>query len=138
MQGLTNNSSFPNFPASVDVLTNGFRTPMDLADRYGQRLRALITVPVTGSYVFWVVADDAGLLFLSTDESPVNKRQIAWVTNSPCRPAGTFTAVNSPRTLFSKRGAAITSKRGTAHTGQRPGQCRMEIARRLFGATDPH
>ncbi len=77
IHGLTNDSSFPDFPAATEVLTNAFESPQNVADYYGQRLRALLVPPATGSYVFWIAADDAGLLYLSPDESPYDKQPIA-------------------------------------------------------------
>lgn len=39
---LTNNAAFPNSPGLKDVLTNGFESPTDAYDNYGQRVRALL------------------------------------------------------------------------------------------------
>ncbi len=80
--GLTNDSSFPDFPTFTEVLTNEFTTPLQYGDYYGQRLRALVVPPVSGTYVFWIAADDTGQLLLSTDESPANKQLIGMVTNT--------------------------------------------------------
>src|SRR6266540_4394854 len=82
LQALTNNSSFPNFPAAVEILTNVFESPRNFGDYYGERLRALVVPPLTGTYVFWIAADDTGALFLSSDESAANKFQIGYVTNA--------------------------------------------------------
>ena len=46
-------------------------------DYYGTRMRALLTAPQTGSYIFWIATDDNGRLLLSTDENPATKRLIA-------------------------------------------------------------
>ncbi len=75
--GLTNSSSFPNFPSDTTVLSNYFEAPYNFAEYFGERHRALIVPPVTGMYVFWVQGDDAGALSLSRDESAVNRVQIA-------------------------------------------------------------
>ncbi len=82
MQAFTNNSNFPNFPAATEIVTNSFETPKNSGDYYGERLRALLVPPVTGTYVFWISADDTGALFLSSDESALNKSQIGFVTNA--------------------------------------------------------
>ena len=82
LESLTNDSSFPDYPAFSEVLTGGFESPLNFDEYFGERLRALLVPPMTGSYVFWVAADDAGLLFLSSDESPGNKTQIAFNTKS--------------------------------------------------------
>ena len=61
----------------MEILTNAFEGPYNYDDKFGDRFRALLIPPISGTYVFWVQGDDAGLLSLSTDESPWNKRQIA-------------------------------------------------------------
>lgn len=78
---LTNNAAFPNSPTSSNVLSN-FETSANAADNYGQRLRALITAPATGQYIFWIASDDYSTLYLSSDESAFNKTAIAWVTSA--------------------------------------------------------
>jgi hypothetical protein len=77
---LTNNPAFPDNPSYREVLTNGFEAPVNQADSYGQRLRALLTPPASGDYYFVIASDDASQLFLSTDETPANKRLVASVT----------------------------------------------------------
>ena len=82
LQAFTNNSNFPNFPAATEIVTNSFETPKNSGDYYGERLRALLVPPVSGTYVFWISADDTGALFVSSDESALNKSQIGFVTNA--------------------------------------------------------
>ena len=81
---LTNDTSFPNFPTSVGIITTDFEAPHNVLNGYGQRCRALIVPPVTGTYVFWIAANFSGALSLSTDESPLNKKQIAYQTAAAC------------------------------------------------------
>src|SRR5580765_2428293 len=77
---LTNAAKFPNNPDIEEVLTD-FEAPVDTTgDNYGQRVRALLIPPVTGSYIFYIASDDASALYLSTDETPAHKSQIASVT----------------------------------------------------------
>src|SRR5262249_37526348 len=58
----------------------------DVLDNYGQRMRGYLVPPITGDYIFWLASDDGGELFLSMDESPVNKKLIAQETGwSPSR-----------------------------------------------------
>ena len=54
-----------------------FEGPNNIADEYGAVLRAIYTPPEDGDYVFFVAADNQGLLYLSTDENPANKKLIA-------------------------------------------------------------
>ncbi|HEX5221861.1 MAG TPA: lamin tail domain-containing protein [Verrucomicrobiae bacterium] len=77
---LTNHAAFPDNPSFDAVLTDLFETPSNAYDQYGQRLRALITAPETGDYRFWIASDDGGQLFVSTDETPANRRLVASVS----------------------------------------------------------
>lgn len=78
---LTNTAAFPASPSVESLLTNGFEAPVDWADSYGTRLRALLVPPVTGVYSFAIASDDNGVLYLSTDDSPANKVVIATVNS---------------------------------------------------------
>jgi hypothetical protein len=73
---LTSSPAFPNSP-SEEFVENAFEAPSNFADNYGQRMRALLVPTVTGSYVFWIASDDNSVLYLSTDETPARKVQIA-------------------------------------------------------------
>ena len=75
---LTGHPSFPSQPSSEAIL-NEFEAPTNVAENYGQRVRGFVLPPQTGDYVFWLASDDGGALFLSTDESPANKVEIATV-----------------------------------------------------------
>jgi regulation of enolase protein 1 (concanavalin A-like superfamily) len=77
---LTNAPAFPNHPTSTNLLTDFFEAPIDVLDNYGQRVHGYIIPPASGNYVFWIASDDASTLFLSTDETPANKRVIAYVS----------------------------------------------------------
>lgn len=66
-------------PASVITL-NLFETPSNIADDYGTRVRGYLCVPATGNYTFWIASNDNGELWLSTDENPLNKGRIAYVS----------------------------------------------------------
>lgn len=76
---LTNNPAFPDNPSFDEILTNGFEAPLNVGDNYGQRLRALLTPPTTGNYVFYIASDDASELWLSTDDTPARRQLIARV-----------------------------------------------------------
>ena len=81
---LTNfsNSSYPNNPTGSETLTNFFETPYNYGENFGTESGRLFVPPISGEYVFWVAADDAGALFLSPDESAFNKVQIAYNTQT--------------------------------------------------------
>ena len=78
------NPNYPDNPTGSELLTS-FEAPKDWGDSYGQCLRAYVTAPTDGPYTFWIASDDAGELWLSTDDRPANVRRIAYVpgyTNS--------------------------------------------------------
>jgi hypothetical protein len=50
-----------------------FTAQQNVGDYFSRRLSGLITAPATGSYTFWIAADDAAKLFVSTDATPANK-----------------------------------------------------------------
>jgi hypothetical protein len=56
-----------------------FEGPVNAADNYGDRIRGYVTAPVTGAYTFWIASNDNSELWLSSDETPVNKTRIAYV-----------------------------------------------------------
>ena len=58
-----------------------FESPKDVADNYGARIRGYICPPQTGNYTFWIAADDASELWLSTDDNPNNKTKIAYTSS---------------------------------------------------------
>ena len=78
---LTNAPSYPASPTVEEILTNYFETAVNWNDNYGTRVRGLITPPITGNYIFWISSDDNSQLFLSTDDTPANKRLIACVNS---------------------------------------------------------
>ncbi len=75
---LTGNPSYPSSP-SLETIQSIFEAPTEFAENYGQRMRALLLPPVTGNYTFWVASDDGGALYLSTNEDPATRTQIATV-----------------------------------------------------------
>jgi hypothetical protein len=71
----TNNLSTP--PNSSVRLGSILESPTNQADNYGQRIKGWLVAPETGLYTFWIASDDEGQLYLSTDDNPANKVQIA-------------------------------------------------------------
>jgi hypothetical protein len=85
LDALTNTAYNPNWPDYPDPnytkIYSYFEADANIGmNYYGQRLRALVIPPATGSYSFWISSDDSSELFLSTDESPVHTRPICWVS----------------------------------------------------------
>ena len=84
-------------PPNITDTLPSFEAPTNWADNYGTRLRGYITAPVTGSYTFWIASDDKSELWLSTDDNPVNKVNIASVPGfTDSREWGKFTSQKSP------------------------------------------
>src|SRR5258706_13005353 len=54
-----------------------FQSGVNFADNYANRFSGLFVPPTTGDYVFFIAGDDDSDLFLSTDDTPANKRLIA-------------------------------------------------------------
>lgn len=78
VSNLTSDARFPSTP-SVTKLQANFEGFEGSGDSYGSRVSGWVKAPATGSYIFWIVADDAGELRVSTDANPANKRLIASV-----------------------------------------------------------
>src|SRR5256885_3081768 len=78
ISGLTSNPSFPGSPG-LETIQPTFEAPSEFNDNYGQRMRALLLPPTNGDYVFLIASDDNGALYLSTDDQPGHKVQIATV-----------------------------------------------------------
>jgi len=58
-------------------LVRQFETPDRLGNNYAARLRGYVCPPQSGSYTFWLAADDEGELFLSPDEDPTHAVRVA-------------------------------------------------------------
>ncbi len=79
---LTSAPAFPDSPTFRDVLTVAFETPQNQGGDFGQRIRGFLNAPQTGDYVFWIASDDQSVLYLSSDEDPASKREIAAVSGA--------------------------------------------------------
>jgi RHS repeat-associated protein len=67
----------PGLSGSIPIL----QEPVNIGDAFGTRVRGYITAPKTDAYTFWISGDDDCKLFLSTDENPANKVEIASFIN---------------------------------------------------------
>ncbi len=76
---LTSNARYPGSPDQRFVLSEGTEPAGGIGDNYGQRMRGWFLPPLTGSYTFYVASDDSSELWLSTDETPANLRELAAV-----------------------------------------------------------
>ncbi len=76
MGDLTNQLVYPGSPDELSYVTQ-FESYRNYKTYYGQVLTGYVTPPSTGSYTFYLAADDEAELWLSTDQQPKNLRRIA-------------------------------------------------------------
>lgn len=81
VSNLTSNPNYPNNPTGRELITC-LEGPVNWTDNYGTRMRGYLYPPTTGSYTFWIAGDDNCQLWLSTDGTPANKAQIAYIGGS--------------------------------------------------------
>ena len=74
--GNVGNPAWVSTSPEFEVSTNN-----DSGDTYTRRLSGFFTPPATDDYIFFVNGDDNADLFLSTDNSPLNKRLVARADN---------------------------------------------------------
>ena len=77
---ITSVKGYPDNPAD-SMLLKQFQSPVNWADRYCDKISGYIHPPATGEYTFWINSDDQSWLFLSDDDNPASKREIAKVGN---------------------------------------------------------
>jgi hypothetical protein len=75
---LTSNPRFPDFPTGREYIDR-MEGPQSFGDNYGTRLRGFVRPDVSGTYSFWIASDDRSQLYLSLNEDPAQKEQIASV-----------------------------------------------------------
>ncbi len=76
VEDLTKSPAFAGKP-SGSSLREMFEAPVNLADKFGARMRGYVHPPASGAYTFWISSDDGSELWLSSDEIPAKKRLIA-------------------------------------------------------------
>lgn len=62
---------------TVESTVSQFGAPWGVADYYWARVFGWFVPPTTGNYVFFTSSDDGSNIYLSTDETPANKKLIA-------------------------------------------------------------
>jgi regulation of enolase protein 1 (concanavalin A-like superfamily) len=76
---LTNHPGFLAGRPDQTAINTGGLTSTYSGDDYAQRLRAFITAPADGDYIFSISSDETSNLLLGTNENPATKRLVAWV-----------------------------------------------------------
>jgi len=79
VSALTDHPTFPDQPATRNLVTRFFEAPSDVGDNYGQRMHGYILAPMGGNYRFWIASDDNSILYLSSDDTQANIQPIASV-----------------------------------------------------------
>ena len=91
VSNLTNSANYPSKPNSREYSTV-MEIPENMNTNSGDRMRGYLYVPETGTYTFGIASSDDSSLLFSTNSSPANATQIAYVsgqtgyqdwTNSP-------------------------------------------------------
>ena len=75
---IVNFPDYPYRPTGRDIQTS-FEAPSNWGDYHLTRMSGFLHPPVTGDYTFWIASDNSSGLWLSTSESPVETRRIAFV-----------------------------------------------------------
>jgi len=75
-------NDFANTPNRTERLSSLLEIVADQGDNYGIRMTGWLLPPASGSYLFWIASDDAGELWLSTDDDPANKGVICNCSSS--------------------------------------------------------
>ncbi len=70
--------SFPTHPDGFRML-GSLNTPENFAENFVSVIRGYISVPQTANYTFNITGDDQAVFYLSTNDSPLNKRKRAEV-----------------------------------------------------------
>jgi hypothetical protein len=134
---LITHENYPDRPDGRGYLTNlaSFEMPSNWADNYGLRLRGYIHPPKTGDYTFWLAAKDDASLWLTPDEDPANKLQMAhsagaaaqdW-QNNPAQQSATVPLTAGRRYYFEVLFKAGVGDDHLAVAWQRPGGTRELI-----------
>ena len=105
-------------PTVEEVVNNQLETGVNVADYYGQRVRALLTLSVTGSYTFWVAPTTAANSG-SAPTTPASRRRIAYVSGWTSSREWTKEANQKSAPITSPPARATTSRCSRRKTARR-------------------
>jgi hypothetical protein len=86
---LTSSTNYPSRPDGRDFLSS-FETDNQQVTNYGARIRGYLLPPATGNYTFQITAADGGELYVSSDDNPDHRQEIAHA-EGPNGPTGKST-----------------------------------------------
>ncbi|MDT8389362.1 MAG: PA14 domain-containing protein [Lentisphaeria bacterium] len=75
---LVQSDKYPDRP-DASAMLGAFEAPVDIGERYGARMRAVLSPPISGEYQFFISADDQAALFFSEDVKGTDPRRVAVV-----------------------------------------------------------
>lgn len=101
---LVNYRPYFEYQASGDITV---AAPSDVYNNSGARMAGYFYPPTTGDYVFFISADDGAQLFLSTDDTPANKKLIAEETGWSGNRA--YTSIGGGSTVEAKNSSTYTT-----------------------------
>jgi hypothetical protein len=90
--------------SELRITAGSVRVPPTTSGRYEERVRCYLTPAVTGPYIFWLHSGRPSELWLSTDDDPARRKQIAFVP----RPAAAAGAASKPGAASWQLGPATT------------------------------
>ena len=77
LSALLADARYPNSPDETKILSDLLEAPKDRLNDFGSRLQTYLMPPVTCDYTFYIASDDEGMLNLSNNTDPANKKTIA-------------------------------------------------------------
>ena len=69
-------------PAASGTAKEWFAAPVNAGDNYLLRMCGYVYPPASGLYSFWISGDERGTFWISSDDQPSNRRQIASFTTA--------------------------------------------------------
>jgi autotransporter-associated beta strand protein len=134
LSGLTNNSRFPTDP-NWEKFIPSFEADPNRADNCGAVLRGYLIPPVSGSYTFWIAADDNCDLRLGSTTNPASSSVIAHISggssySSPRQWTKYTTQMSTARTLVAGQAYYLE-----ARMKEGGGDDHLAVAWRLPGTT---
>ncbi|MBN2842874.1 MAG: CotH kinase family protein, partial [Sedimentisphaerales bacterium] len=79
LASLTSSVNYPANPNYRELWPSLAMPAINHDENYGTRVRAILYPPTTGYYTFWITSDDNSSLRLSSDASPANAVEIAYL-----------------------------------------------------------